>query len=176
MKLAEKQKLFSAEPHNLWIYQADKMMAYERNHVVFAFNFHPNRSFSGYFIPVNEPGEYKVLLTSDNSKYGGQDRVSMAQTYQTETLPDGRVGFLMYLPSRCCAVLKKKVVRKRTTKKAEKPAAVVEAPVAEAPAEKEVAVTAAPKAAEVAEIVEAVAETVPEKPAAKRGRKRKTKK
>lgn len=176
VKLAEKQKLFSAEPHNLWIYQADKMMAYERNHVVFAFNFHPNRSFSGYFIPVNEPGEYKVLLTSDNSKYGGQDRVSMAQTYQTETLPDGRVGFLIYLPSRCCVVLKKKVVRKRTAKKAEKPAAVVEAPVAEAPAEKEVAVTAAPKAAEVAETVETVVETVPEKPAAKRGRKRKTKK
>lgn len=176
VKLAEKQKLFSAEPHNLWIYQADKMMAYERNHVVFAFNFHPNRSFSGYFIPVNEPGEYKVLLTSDNSKYGGQDRVSMAQTYQTETLPDGRVGFLIYLPSRCCVVLKKKVVRKRTAKKAEKPAAVVEAPVAEAPAEKEVSVTAAPKAAEVAETVETVAETVPEKPAAKRGRRRKTKK
>ena len=119
--LSKKQKLLSGETHNLWTYQNDKMLVYERSHTVFAFNFHPTRSFNGYFIPVSEEGEYKVILSSDDKKFGGQDRISTTQTYQTEKLPDGRIGFLVYLPSRCAMVLKKK--RAAARKKSAEPKA-----------------------------------------------------
>ena len=47
-------------PYNMWVHQQDDMMIYEKGNVVFAFNFHPNRSFEGYFVPVSKAGKYLV--------------------------------------------------------------------------------------------------------------------
>ena len=69
------------------------MMIYEKGNVVFAFNFHPNRSFEGYFVPVSKAGKYHAVLTSDESRFGGQDRIAKDVVYNTVELPDGRTGF-----------------------------------------------------------------------------------
>lgn len=58
-------------PYNMWVHQQDDMMIYEKGNVVFAFNFHPNRSFEGYFVPVSKAGKYHAVLTSDESRFGG---------------------------------------------------------------------------------------------------------
>lgn len=79
------------------------MMIYEKGNVVFAFNFHPNRSFEGYFVPVSKAGKYHAVLTSDESRFGGQDRIAKDVVYNTVELPDGRTGFFAYLPSRTAA-------------------------------------------------------------------------
>ena len=84
------------------------VLAYERIQLTFVFNFLPTASFSGYFIPVSKEGVYQVILSTDDSIYGGQDRISKTYEYHTEKLPDGRVGFLIYLPSRTGMVLKYK--------------------------------------------------------------------
>ncbi len=118
--LLKKDNLLSKEPCNLWVHQDDKMMIYSKGKDVFALNFHPTRSFSGYFVPVKEEGEYQVVLTTDAAEFGGHNRVDLNYRYHTDKLPDGRVGFLCYLPSRTGIVFKKcrkKPVRKVTKEK-----------------------------------------------------------
>lgn len=90
-------------PYNMSVHQQDNMLIYERGSVVFTFNFHPTRSFEGYFVPVSTPGKYQAVLTSDEGRFGGQDRISKDVVYNTIELPDGRTGFFAYLPSRTAA-------------------------------------------------------------------------
>ena len=111
--LAKKYRLFSGTSRNLWIGQEDKTLFYERKGVVFAFNFHPWKSFEGYFLPVPEEGHYEVLLSSDDAAFGGHDRIARDYVYEATKQPDGRIGFQIYLPSRCAVVLKKKPQRKK---------------------------------------------------------------
>ena len=42
-------------------------------------------------------------MTSDESRFGGQDRIAKDVVYNTVELPDGRTGFFAYLPSRTAA-------------------------------------------------------------------------
>ena len=79
---------------------------------------------------MHQPGEYTVVLSSDDQKYGGYDNVKK-QTYSSKVF-DGKHYIELYIPARTCFVLKEKVIlpeaekpakkttRKRTTNKAEK--------------------------------------------------------
>jgi 1,4-alpha-glucan branching enzyme len=51
--------------------QPEKMLAFYRNGLLFAFNFHPSKSLTDVLVPVHQPGEYKVVLSTDDPKYGG---------------------------------------------------------------------------------------------------------
>ena len=115
IQMSKSENLLSPknEAHNLWVHQGDKILMYEKGKEVFVMNFHPNRSFSGYFVPVSQPGEYKVILTTDDPNFGGCDRVSQTTTYQTVQLPDGRYGFQVYIPSRTAIVFKKMPARRK---------------------------------------------------------------
>ena len=81
---------------------------YTKGDTVFIFNFHPTKSFEGYFVPVGEKGTYQVVLTTDSSTFGGFSRVDTSAEYQAETTPADWIGFPCYLPNRCAIVLKKK--------------------------------------------------------------------
>ncbi len=105
--LLKRERVLSKPSVNLWVHDGDKVIAYAKGKNVFIFNFHHEKSFEGYFIPVPEEGEYAVTLSTDNSVYGGFDRIDTLYRYKTEQLPDGRVGFKCYLPSRTAVVLKK---------------------------------------------------------------------
>lgn len=115
IQMSKSENLLSPrnEAHNLWVHQGDKILMYEKGKEVFVMNFHPNRSFSGYFVPVSQPGEYKVILTTDDPNFGGCDRVSQTTVYQTVQLPDGRYGFQVYIPSRTAIVFKKMPTRRK---------------------------------------------------------------
>lgn len=99
--------LEAGKAYNLWTHEADKILIYEKADMIFAFNFNPSRSFSGYFIPVGSEGRYQVAFSSDESRFGGQDRISETMIYKTMKFPDGRIGFLAYLPSRTCCVFRR---------------------------------------------------------------------
>lgn len=105
--LQKNRVLAAEESYNLWMHERDKVMMYQRGNVIFVFNFHPNKSFQGYFVPVMEQGDYKVILSSDDSRFGGYNRVSTSMIYHSIQLPDGRFGFLLYIPSRTAIALKK---------------------------------------------------------------------
>ena len=114
--LARSTRLLTGKTHNLWIHQGDKVLMYQRGKAVFTFNFDPTRSFSGYFVPVREEGEYQVLLSSDDGRFGGQNRISTTQVYRAVRQGDGRIGFQIYLPSRTALVLQKKPARRKKSK------------------------------------------------------------
>ena len=119
----------------------EQTCAFYRNGLVFVFNFHFCNSLNNVLIPVHQPGEYTVVLSSDDEKYGGYNNVKM-QTYSSKVF-DGKHYIELYIPARTCFVLKEKVIlpppekaeapaeaeapkkttRKRTTKKAAEAAA-----------------------------------------------------
>lgn len=93
-------------PVNRWIHQDDKIIIYTKGDLAFAFNFHPTKSFDGYFIPVGASGKYEIVLSSDDGVYGGFNRVDTGYEYDTYTTPDNWIGFNCYLPSRSAVVFK----------------------------------------------------------------------
>ncbi|MGN0431306.1 MAG: alpha-amylase family glycosyl hydrolase [Lachnospiraceae bacterium] len=108
IKLLKEEDLLSQKAVNRWMHQEDKILIYSKGDVVFAFNFHPTKSFDGYFVPVGEPGDYEVILSSDDSAFGGFNRVDTSYVYHAYTTPDSWNGFQCYLPNRSAIVFKKK--------------------------------------------------------------------
>ncbi len=107
LRLLKKENILKKETVNRWIHQDDKVVIYNKGNVVFAFNFHPQKSFEGYFIPVPEEGTYQVILCSDDGKFGGFNRVDKTYIYEAGKTPGDWIGFSCYLPARCAVVLKK---------------------------------------------------------------------
>jgi 1,4-alpha-glucan branching enzyme len=63
--------------------EIDKMVVYERAGLLFVFNFHTHKSYTDYRVGVDAAGEYRVVLNSDNRRYGGQGRVEETGSYFT---------------------------------------------------------------------------------------------
>jgi 1,4-alpha-glucan branching enzyme len=107
VKLLKQDWMFKNRAKSQWIHQEDKVLIYSKKDAVFAFNFHPSASFSGYFIPVEAAGVYRVSLTTDASTYDGIGRVDLSCRYTASKTSDGRVGFFCNLPCRCAIVFEK---------------------------------------------------------------------
>ncbi|MBR6509375.1 MAG: alpha amylase C-terminal domain-containing protein [Clostridia bacterium] len=107
VSLLKDNDLLSENPVNRWLHQDDKIIIYTKGDFVFAFNFHPEKSFEGYFVPVEFEGEYKVVLSSDEERFGGFSRIDLDTVYETFKTPIDWYGFKCYLPSRTAIVLKK---------------------------------------------------------------------
>ena len=104
---AKKSRLFRGRDRQLALSDWDKTVAYQRGNAIFAFNFHPVNSYTEFFLPVPEAGEYEVVMSTDDYCFGGQGRI-YHQSYTACVEEDGRTGFRLYLPSRTAVVLKKK--------------------------------------------------------------------
>ncbi len=105
--LLKDEDILSKKAESRWLHQDDKIIMYNKGDVIFVFNFHPTKSFEGYFVPVVTEGKYRVVLSSDDGTFGGQDRVDKEYVYSTVRTPDDWVGFPCYLPNRSAFVLKK---------------------------------------------------------------------
>ncbi|EEB10319.1 1,4-alpha-glucan branching enzyme, putative [Pediculus humanus corporis] len=82
-------------------HEDDKIIAFERAELLFLFNFHPHKSFTNYRVGVELPGNYKILLSSDDSDYGGFGRIDTSLTYSTSSEGShGRKNSLLVLPQR----------------------------------------------------------------------------
>ncbi len=101
----KKEKILSKKAELSLIHEDDKLLSYKKGEDLFVFNFHPYKSFEGYAIPA-ESGEYKVILSSDDSDFGGHNRIDKEYVYKTEII-NGRECIKLYIPSRSCFVLKK---------------------------------------------------------------------
>ncbi|PCJ63049.1 MAG: hypothetical protein COA79_02745 [Planctomycetota bacterium] len=87
----------------------DKTFAFERSRYIFIFNFHPSNSYENYEIPIL-PGQYNHVLDSDESQFGGQNRISNQQIFHSieHNQNQETTHFLkVYIPSRTALVLKK---------------------------------------------------------------------
>lgn len=107
VKMANDNDIVSALPaQQLNMDESNHTMIYERNNLIFALNFHPNNSIPDYRFRVPTQGKYKIILNSDQSAFGGFDRIDDQMTYPSVTL-FGEHFLSVYLPSRVGLVLKR---------------------------------------------------------------------
>ena len=117
--------MFNQQMADMMLMKApEQTCAFYRGSLLFVFNFHFCNSLNNVLVPVHQPGEYTVILSSDDEKYGGYNNVKM-QTYSSKMF-DGKHYIELYIPARTCFVLKEKVI---LPPPAEEPAVETEAPV-----------------------------------------------
>lgn len=84
IQLCKKYNLFNQEFAQLLnMDENNKSFMFERSGLVFSFNFHVSNSIPNYEFPVNEPGEYEIVLNSDELSYGGFGRIDSTVSYFT---------------------------------------------------------------------------------------------
>ncbi len=103
--LAKRENIFAQRMGDLLLSKRpEKMLAFYRKGLLFAFNFHPELSLTNVLVPVPRAGEYTVELSSDDEAYGGWNRVKHIR-YPTKTF-EGKHYVELYLPARTAVVLK----------------------------------------------------------------------
>lgn len=87
--------------------ESDKVIAFERNGLLFIFNLHPNNSYTDYRVGIEQAGTYRIVLNSDRPEFGGHNRIDENGRFQTTDLEwNNRKNFLqVYIPSRTAIVL-----------------------------------------------------------------------
>ncbi len=91
----------------------DQVLAFQRGSFLMVFNFNPTHSFTGYGIPL-EPSKYRVLFDTDESRFGGQDRIDRKMIYYTtpSSGPMSQHYLNLYLPARTAMVLKQEPIKR----------------------------------------------------------------
>jgi len=95
--------LASGAANQVYMDGGNKVIIFERNNLLFAFNFSTGNSIFGYRFRVPEKGVYRIILNSDRSEFGGFDRVDDTLEYHT----DGEQMLSIYLTNRSAFVMQK---------------------------------------------------------------------
>ena len=98
----KKERVLDSRPVQLYVDESAKILIFRRGNSIFAFNFNPCESYSGYGFPAPD-GEYEMAFNSDEAEFGGFARLQPGETHMTV---DGRLS--LYLPSRVAIVLRKR--------------------------------------------------------------------
>jgi len=86
----------------------NQTIIFERNNLIFIFNFHTSNSIPGYEFRVPQSGEYRVILDSDSKEFCGHGRVDDSMTYLSfNKVNDAANRLSIYVPNRTALVLKK---------------------------------------------------------------------
>lgn len=105
--LVTEKKLYARNPVGLYIDEEAHVLVYERAGVLFAFNFHPTASLDSYFVHAKTRGEYIPVLSTDEGRFGGWDRIDLSMHYTAAKTKESGTGFRMYLPARTAVCLVK---------------------------------------------------------------------
>lgn len=74
--LLKEHKILSAGyGYRLQVDEANKTLVYEQAGLLFVFNWHPCASIPHYEVPTLKAGKWRVILSSDEKRFGGQGRV-----------------------------------------------------------------------------------------------------
>ena len=92
--------------------EPDKVLAFVRGDLLFAFNFNPTQSFEDYGILVPPASTWRHLFDTDERRFGGQGRIAFGMTYDPVLVRDDGHNELvqqirLYLPARTAVVLKR---------------------------------------------------------------------
>jgi len=108
--LANKFRLLDRPgPHLLYEHSDNKVIVFERAGLLFAFNFHPDQSYSDYCFEA-PPGKYKMIISSDAPEYGGHGRLAAGQEHITsfDIVANRQCHLLgIYLPTRTALILQR---------------------------------------------------------------------
>ncbi len=89
-----------ARPLNLD--EANQVMAFMRGELIFVFNWSGTRAIPDYKLPAPEAGCWRVLLDSDDTRYGGLGRQDLSQRHFTQGI---HPELSLYLLPHSCMVL-----------------------------------------------------------------------
>ena len=90
----------------LFIHEEAKQIVYERSGLIFAFNLHPTTSVMDWRIPVPQQSDYRLILNTDDTVYGGQGAVERAHYPWQDVPAEGRMQSIqLYVPARSALVL-----------------------------------------------------------------------
>ena len=107
IRLIKDHRLLQSLPaRQLNMDDANKTIIFERNNLIFLFNFHPSLSIPDYCFHAPLLGDYKVILNTDESEYGGFNRVDSRMRYPVQII-DGYPKLSIYLPNRTALVLER---------------------------------------------------------------------
>jgi 1,4-alpha-glucan branching enzyme len=101
--IKENNILSSAPATQVHMDVANKVIVFERNNLLFIFNFSTANSIFGYQFRVAQQGTYRIILNSDRHQFGGFERVDDSIEYPTS--PD--LYLSIYITNRTALVLKK---------------------------------------------------------------------
>ncbi|PKP50364.1 MAG: 1,4-alpha-glucan-branching enzyme [Bacteroidetes bacterium HGW-Bacteroidetes-11] len=110
ISLIRDNSVFDEEYGNqLQMDEQNKTIVFQRGKLIFVFNFHPSNSIADYAFPVNQAGDYQVVLSSDSKDTGGHDRISTEILYPSvPNAASGRQEIRIYNTNRTAVVLKLK--------------------------------------------------------------------
>jgi len=94
---------------SLWIDPDRKIITFSRGRLLFLFNFHTSYSEPAFFLHAHTIGEgsYKVILSTDEARFGGQALIDHSFVYHTGYTEGRGLGFDVYSPCRTAMVLEK---------------------------------------------------------------------
>ena len=101
--------LADADIRFLFIHEEAKQIVYARGGLVFAFNFHPSASATDWRIPVPEREDYRLVLNTDDTAYGGHGAVAGVHYPWQDIAMEGQTQSIqLYVPARSALVLESK--------------------------------------------------------------------
>ncbi|MDD4604204.1 MAG: alpha-amylase family glycosyl hydrolase, partial [Bacteroidales bacterium] len=84
LALVRKHQLFEEEyATQLNMDNSNQTLVFERKKLIFVFNFHVNHAIPDYGFNVMEPGDYRLILSTDHLQFGGQGRNNDSLIYTT---------------------------------------------------------------------------------------------
>lgn len=105
IKLVKNSNLLITTVRLLFEHNEAQILAFERGDYVFVFNFNPSISFNDFLIPCRQEN-YQIVLSTDDDKFGGYNRISKTIIYPSIKYSEDCTGVKLYIPSRVALVLK----------------------------------------------------------------------
>lgn len=106
--LLEENNVLNSQPaQQLNMDTENKVIIFERNNLLFLFNFHVSNAIPDYSFPVLKPGTYEAILISDDARFGGHGRIDAETKYYSQTTKDGGHQLEVYMTNRTAMVLRK---------------------------------------------------------------------
>ncbi len=107
--LAKENDLPASYPDLFYLHEDHNIIAFFRGKFFWVFNFHPDQSFFDYRVDA-PPGRYRMVLDTDETRFGGRNRLIPGQVHVTSPMAQGEITrqlLPLYLPSRTALVLEK---------------------------------------------------------------------
>jgi len=111
LSLIGQHKIYASACNHVKSDPNDLVIAFEREGLLFVFNFHPVNSYTDYGLAV-DAGKYNILLCTDDPEFGGFNRIDTGITYRSmvERSFGLKHNLKLYLPSRSGMVLIRKEI------------------------------------------------------------------
>lgn len=105
-QIRENRILQSMNALQLNMDNSNNVIVFERNNLIFLFNFHPSHSIPDYKFHAPSEGIYQYMMCTDDTQYGGFERIDTSVVHSTFT-ESGDIKLSVYLPNRTAIILKK---------------------------------------------------------------------